>query len=250
MTDLYFSSHQLIIGNGPTINKEALNKIFKEERVIFEYKKNYHIVETSVVDDRFFWIYSNYGKPLPRTNHIIDTETHEKTDNPRKKEQIEPKEQLFAIYDDVSRVFYISDQRQRSFLEDFLKHKAENDVVIKNQYKNVDEFLDEITSVETISFTGFNDLFSTGGDLMTPLKNIFGYAEPAEFYIKAKYSVKKNDLITNWIKSLFGKKESAKLKTLVCIGRDDSGMEKIFNTSSFINKIGILTEKDDQSLFM
>ena len=51
------------------------------------------------------------------------------------------------------------------------------------------------------------------------------------------------------IKDLYEKQRSCQLKTLVCIGKNDVGFEKIFNTNSFIDKFTISSDKDEQSLF-
>ena len=47
------------------------------------------------------------------------------------KEQVEPDKQIFALYSITNKSFYISNIRKTSFLENYLKNKLKNDVVIK-----------------------------------------------------------------------------------------------------------------------
>lgn len=247
MTDLSFFSQQLIIGKSFP-QKIFLIKSFKEKTRQISNNDDYHEVNVSIIDDRFYWLYSSYGKPFPRANHIVSTQDGNKTVNPRSTDQLEPNNQLFAVYDIDKENFYISNQKQKSFFKNFFGKYTEEDVIIKDHYKSIDEFLKVIESVETITFTGSQNIFSNGGDIMEPLKNIFGYQQPEEFTIAAKYSAKKDFLIER-IKSLFKKQQSSELNKLVCIGKDDKGFTNIFNANSFVAKFTISSDKDEQSLF-
>jgi len=244
--DLTFSSHQLIIGKSFP-SEDFLIKSFQTNSLELIHNEAFHQVTTSIIEERFYWLYTSYGRPLPRTDHVISIEDGEKTTNPRTKKQIEPNNQLFAVYDFITQNFYISNLQQKNFFKTFFEKYTKDEVIIKNHYKNIDEFLKEISSVEKISFTGCQNLFSNGGDLMEPLKDIFGYGEPVEFFIEAKYGAKKEKFIER-IKDLWKKQQSSQLKTLVCIGKNDGGL-KIFNTNSIIDKLTISSNKDEQSLF-
>jgi len=249
MTDLSFFSQQLIIGkNFPQNN--FLIKSFSGVIIKILNNDDYHEVNTSIIDDRFYWLYSSYGKPLPRTDHVINISDGNKIDNPRSMQQLEPNNQLFAVYDNKTKNFYISNQKQKNFFKIFFKKYTleQDDVIIKNHYKDIEEFLKEINSVQTISFTGSQNIFTNGGDLMTHLKNIFGYNEPVEFTVEAKYNAKK-EFLKEKIIQLFRKQQNHELKKLVCIGKDEQGFEKYFNANNFYEKYDISSDKDNQSLF-
>lgn len=244
-----FSSFQLLVGsNLPT--KDFLESVFESNLINMEYEGAWHRIECEIIEDRFYWFYSNFGKVMPHRNIIIDTSTQQELQNPRTEEQIEPNDQFFAVYDSEASIFYISNLKKKSFITSFLKDFSDQEIFIKNIYKSIDEFLGIIKSLENIKFTGERDLFSRDGDLFTPLKNIFGYGEPEVFSIEAKYCTPMKDTLKREILRLAGYQGSGDLKTLVCIGKDEQGFETVFNTNNFINKISIQLQKDSQSLFL
>ncbi len=244
------SSVQLII-DSQLPSKEFLAKAFTDGGMNLEYEGTWHSIECQTIEDRFYWLYSNFGRVMPHRDIVIDTETSEELENPRTVNQVEPNNQFFAIYDFAQSSLYISNLHKKSFLKYYLEQYASDlEVIIKNSYRTIEQFLDTINSVETIKFTGEKNLFSSGGDLMEPLKNIFGYGEPEDFSIEANYRTPLRDKLRQGILNLAGKQTDGRLKTLVCIGKDDSGFEAIFNTNSFVSKLSIPAQKDEQDLFL
>jgi len=251
MTDsVTFSSFELTVG-GAFPNDVFLNKAFSPDKENTSFDQELHQIERDIIDERFYWFYSNYGKAMPHRDIVVDTQSLEESENPRTSQQVEPNKQLFAIYDKDSTLFYISNIQKKSLLEEYLKGHTDEEVIIKNVYKNISEFIDEISSLESIKFTGSRDLLNREGDLFQQLRDIFGYGEPEEFSIEAKYRTSMTDVIKREIMRLAGYQGSNKqdIKTLVCIGKNERGFERVFNTNSFINKIPIPLQKDTQLLF-
>lgn len=242
------SSFQLLVGSRlPT--KEFLESAFEAGMENKEYEGTWHRIERELIEDRFYWFYSNFGRAMPHRDIVIDTSTQQELQNPRTTEQVEPNDQFFAIYDSETAIFYISNLKKKSFITSFLKDFSDQEILIKNIYKSIDEFLGIINSLESIKFTGERNLFSRDGDLFTSLKNIFGYGEPEIFSIEAKYHTPMKDALKREIIRLAGYQGAGDLKTLVCIGKDEKGFDTVFNTNNFINKISIPLQKDNQSLF-
>lgn len=243
-----FSSSELII-SGKKPGSDLLNTIFSEKNRTEEYDGYYHKIQCDVIEDRFYWLYSNFGKALPRRDIVLDIPTGEELENPRTRQQVEPASQLFAIYDSASSIFYISNVNKRAFIQEFLKNSGGGDVIIKNIYKDIESFIGVIKTVEAIKFTGSRDMFNKDGDLFSSLRDIFGYGEPEEFLIEAKYRVPIKEKLKDGIRRLAQYQNSGDVKTMVCIGKDDKGIENIFNADNFISKISIALSKDDQQLF-
>lgn len=247
-----FSSVQLIIDNTiPTTT--YLKEIFKPRSDSLVYDTNtLHTYETKIYDERFYWLYSNFGKAKPHRDVVIDITTHEEKENPRTKSQVEPTGQFFAIYDAAVSILYLSKLNKKSFFKYFASDALLNEirVEVKNIYKTIEEFMSSINKVESIKFTGYRDLLTQGGDLMTPLKNIFGYDEPTEFTIEAKYNLEMKKSLADRMMLLRKKQSLGEIGNLVCIGRDDEDFEAVFNSESFTQKIYSLAAKDEQSLLL
>lgn len=243
-----FSSFELTIGGRlPDVN--FLNKAFSPEKRNMTSEQVLHQIECEVVEGRFYWFYSNYGKSMPHRDIVVDLTSGDELENPRTTQQVEPNSQLFVVYDSESTLLYISNLQKKGFLNDYLSRYADKEVIIKNVYKTIEEFIGEISSLETIKFTGSRDLFNSDGDLFSPLRDIFGYGEPEEFSIEAKYRTSMKEALNRELLRLANYQNQNDIKTLVCIGKDERGFERVFNTNSFISKISFPTQKDDQLLF-
>lgn len=249
MTDsVSFSSFELVVG-GKLPGANYLQTAFSPEKMNIVHEEYSHQIVREVIDGRFYWLYSNFGKAMPHRDIVIDIKSGTELANPRTTHQVEPNDQLFAIYDSESSIFYISNLMKKGFLMDFLSKFTNEEVVVKNVYKNISDFLGVIKSLETVKFTGSRDIFSREGDLFSSLKNIFGYGEPEEFSIEAKYRIPMKDALKDGILRLAGLQSAGDIRTLVCIGKDEREFENVFNTNNFINKISVPLQKDNQLLF-
>lgn len=243
-----FSSVQLLVDEGIP-SKSFLEEAFEEGSSHFDDGKFYHSIETKVLSDRFYWFYSNHGKAEPRREKVMNVESHSEEDNPRNSKQAELVHQIFAVYDKKTDMLYISNFNKKGFFKEYFEQFTDKEVLIKNCYKNIDDFIDIISSIGSIKFTGIQNLFSTKGDLMEPLHNIFGYGEPEEFSIEATYNTSLKDALVRRIKELAGKQRAGELQGLVCIGKDDRGIDKVFNSNSFVNKVTLHIDKNEELIF-
>lgn len=246
-----FASLNIII-DAKVPSKKLLETVFSESEEQINYEDFWHKTQTKIIDDRFFWLYSNFGKAMPHRDIVIDTTSQKEETNPRKTTQVEPNNQYFIVYDIQTSILYVSNRPKNNFLKFFINHKVneEHEIIIKSHFKTIEEFLEILKSVDSIKFTGQKDLFTYGGDLMDPLKNIFGFNEPEEFSIEAKYGSPIKESLKRRLGELSQKQKSGLLKTLVCIGKDEDGFNTIFNTNSFIKQIDISVTKDEQDLFV
>lgn len=243
-----FSSFELIV-DGKEPDADFLNAIFSEKDRTQEYEGYHHKIQCDVIESRFYWFYSNFGKALPYRDIVLDIPTGEELENPRTRQQVEPTDQLFAIYDSESSIFYISNINKKVFIQEFLKISEKGNVIIKNIYKDIEHFICDIKTLESIKFTGSRNMFNKDGDLFSSLRDIFGYGEPEEFSIEAKYRIPIKQALKDGIRRLVGYQNSGDIKTMVCIGKDDRGLESVFNANNFISKISIPLPKDNQQLF-
>jgi len=242
MNNLVFSAFQLIIDeHAPNIGKFVE---YKEEQ--YDTKDNTYRVTTQKIDDKYYWIYMEYGGELPYGEKVYDKMTSKILNNPRTKNQAELNKQLFCLYDFRLDTFYISDGRKKGFLEEYLKHKLSQDIVIKRFFKSPQEFIDYVQTIESISFTSKNNLFSINNDMFGDPKDIFGLGQPENFKMDISYNGRR---ITEKFKTSFfnllSKKDMSEIQSLVCIGKDDNKMEAVFDISSFTQTIPLSLKKDE-----
>lgn len=125
--------------------------------------------------------------------------------------------------------------------------KINKDISIKDIFKNIDEFYQEISKIDKICFTSRKrDLFSKFGRLETCLADNYGMEEPEEFSIQAKYGRSLTQKIKSSIANL---KQQENVQKLIIKGLDDQGFEKIFNEGNFIQKMPVRAEKGKNGLW-
>ncbi len=243
-----FSSFELIAGD-EVPDKAYLDNAFAQDSHEVNHGDSSHIINCKVIEDRFYWLYSNFGKTMPHPHIVVDSQLFTKHQNLRTENQFEPTKQLFAIYDIQSTLFYISNLLQKKFIEHFLKDVAGKEVVIKEVYKTVNDFIEAIQSISKIQFTGSRDLINQNSDLHQRVRNVYGYDEPDHFSIEARWERPMSDRLKDTLRGFAQHQKDGDIKTLVCIGKDDRGLSTVFNTNSFIKKIDIPIQRDEQSLF-
>ena len=248
MTDrVDFSAYEIIINNEiPT--PEIIGSAFAQSQAIRNFGDSVHRVEGFLHEDRFYCLYSNFGKAMPHRDIVFNVDSGEETDNPRGVDQVEPNGQLFVVYDSDSSLIYTSSIKRKGFIEDYFCQFFDS-VSVKSVFRSVDEFVERLEYLESIKFSASRDMFSREGDIFKHTRDIFGYGEPEEFSIDAKYSIPMTDRLKLGIKEFFNMKDKGELGSVVCIGRDDSGFESVFNVDSFIRKVTISSDKDSQGLY-
>ena len=242
MTNIVFSALQLIVDEKVPVIDDFTE--YQEEQ--YDTKDNIYKITAQKIDNTYYWIYMEYGGELPYGEKVFDKEKSEILNNPRTKNQAELNKQLFCLYDSELNTFYISNSKKKIFMQDYLKHKLSKDIIIKRFFKSPEEFIDYVKTIETISFTSKNNLFSVNNDLFNNSQDIFGLGQPKNFKMNIDYSGRK---VTEKFKTMFpnllSRKENNEIESLVCIGKDDNNVEAIFDISSFTQTIPLNLRKDE-----
>lgn len=244
---LSFSTFQLIINND-FVNFEDFEVFKNINSKNFHYDGKYANVNIEL-NDKYLWLFFQYGSPEPRAKNVIDIKTNKTQNNPRKETQAELNEQLFFLYDFHKNVFFLNKSNKIGFVKQFLTEHIDKTIIIKTIYVSIEEFSNKIKSIENINFTGCRDLFSSQSDIFKGLKDVFGYGEPESFKIEAKYSIPINEKIKNTLRQFDTAQKEHLLDSLVCIGKDENGFSTIFNSDSFSQKINLSLNKNDENLF-
>ena len=250
--NLEFSDFHFVIGgNIPSV--EDFKSVFDEAEDQYFSKDTHYMISKENINDEYFWLYARYGNPLPHPKTVYNTRQRREENNPRSNDQIELTKQLFALYCINSKVLYLSSRKKKSWVEEYLKAKLKQDVVIKSFFKNIDEFIRQVKRVEKVKFVAKHDLFNDQSSIFeifpTP-NDLYGLGMPEDFTLEANFNrVKLTDTFINNLKKMVGWKNNREADSLLCIGRDDKNFETIFNTDSFIQKISVEATKDNQGLY-
>lgn len=233
MNDLKFYCKYLLL-NENQFDIETFNEsILNNNPLVFYENGTYHHVNIKVVND-FVQIYLEYGNPLPRPEHVINTETTQNEDNPRTEAQIEPK-QMFVLIDSRHSVAWFSNIKKSSILATiFTKLGIRSE--IKNIY-NAEDFIEKIKSINGIKLATTPETLFNATKLKHYLNNdIYGYgASSAILELKYHKTVSlEGDLMEN-LRDLFSNRVS--FDTFIVSGKDDGNMDVVFNNESLVEKI-------------
>ena len=245
--DLTFSTFQLFINECLAELKnfnvnDKWNQNFSDENQII------HNVICKIMNERYFTLYDNFGSPNPRPNHIFDIPTKTKIVNPRKNSQAELKNQLFCLYDTNTKILYLNNSQKKSFICKYLDNILSQEIIIKNIYKNIDEFVNTLKSLDEIKFTAHRDIFSSQINSFKNIKDLFGIDEPESFTISAKYKLSVHENIKRTIEKFKNEQIQAPNSCLTCIGKDDHGIEQIFNENTFRKTISVILAQKEEKL--
>ena len=248
MTDEINFTVQYLLINDEIPQLTDFQNIEKNFQYIKEHPTNpiYYTVHSELTST-YFWLNINYGACNPRPDNVLNITNLENEKNPRKENMVEQKQQLFVLYEVKNGLLYISNIKQKGFIEELLKEKINKEISLKDIYKNIDEFYKAISKVSKISFTSIKrDLFSKYNNLNQTLVDNYGMEEPEEFYVEAKYG----SPLTQKIKNVFTcLKKDEGVNKIIIRGLDDQGFEKIFNSGTFVQKVPISLKKNQNGLW-
>lgn len=212
-----------------------------------EGQKNLYVVETSIIDERFFWLACDYDDAVAFRDYVVNQNTGEKEPNPRSKSQVEPRKQFFACYDMERHFLYINDLTRRNVLANYLTDAVQKEFIINNVYASVDEFCDRIRSIWGFRYTQVRNIFSQSGDLFKQVSDIWELDTPEKIQMKITYG----EIPVHVGRSLIERfhREKDQFEDVIIVGCDDAGVEQTFDFSSVIKRVEIFPEKDENEHF-
>ena len=227
-----FRTFQLI-GERDAVSLADVQKIHRSGQRTFQPpgQKNLYSFETSIIDDRFFWLSCKYDDAASFVDYVINQRTGEKEVNPRSKSQIEPRKQFFACYDTKTCLLYLTDMTRKATLTAYLSDTIQKQFLIKNVYASVDEFCARVRAIRGFRFTQIDNVL----DLPEKVQLKVGYGD---------IPVHEGRCIID----RFQKKRD-EFQDVVIIGVDDEGVEQTFDFSSIIKHIEIHPVKDENEQY-
>ncbi len=210
--------------------------------------KPVYSIDMDIIEERFFWMASDYDDAVRFRDYVINKKTGEKMPNPRSKEQVEPRQQFFACYDAQKHFLYMNDYNKKGFVEQYLSDTLQKEFKISNIYTSLDDFCKNIKTIRGFQYTQVDNVFSRGGTLFSQVGNIWGQDLPSKLQLKISYG----DLpIHGGGKGLVDRicRHREEFEDVVIIGCDESGIEQTFDFSSVLKHFLIQPTKDENEHF-
>ena len=249
---LDFSTFYMLV-DGDIPSAEDLNPVFATPEDEYFGKDTQYLISKKILDDKYYWLFARYGKSFPYSSTVYNTDNQVEEDNPRRTYQIEPHNQLFALYSINSQILYLSNLKKKSWLEEYLKARLERNVVIRTFYKSADDFIKQIKSVGTVKFGIKKDMFSQKAgvmDIVPHPKDFWGFDMPERFLLETHFShAKLTDRFIAQFKEMVGRKNNNELESLVCIGYNEENIATIYNVDNFIQKVSVDARKNNEGLY-
>ena len=212
-----------------------------------EHQKNIFVIKKEICEDRFFWMSCNYDEADRYCNYVVNRDTGEMEANPRRKSQIEPRQQFFACFDTKKHFLYLNDSNRRPFLQRYLSETTGRSYSINNVYASVDEFCSRIKSIRGFKYTQVDSIFSRNGDTFKQIGDIFGLDLPSSVQLK----IGCGDIPIRQGRGLIDRfhKHKEEFESVIILGCDDAGVEQTFDFSSVLKHIQIEAHKDNDEQY-
>jgi len=204
------------------------------------------------IDDRCIWFVGNKGKNQPYSAEVYNRDTKEKTPNPRSENEVELRNQWFAMYHFSMKTLYLTFESKNT-IQTVLSNQLKKSIIVKNVYKTKEQFLEELEKIKSIRFIAKQDLLTNITNLFQDTSDDLGLGNPKQIKMSVEYSyVDKTAKFVNMIKKLFSRYESGGLTSLIVVGsrtEDDNTVESLFNIKNIGESIRVMCEKDERGMF-
>jgi hypothetical protein len=187
------------------------------------------------------------GSSMPRNPVIYDQITHSLEDNPRNKNQIEPKE-YFALIDFRTSFIWLNNTSKKNILLRFLKRFFKNKNLVLKDIYDEDDFMKCIKTLDGIKISAVSpNLFANSNSISQALSDELYMASKAELtlsYNKVNIVEKIKDKLWNILKH----KEC--FKSITISGRDEKNLGMFFNNNLFTRKISFRSKVSENGMFL
>lgn len=194
------------------------------------------------IEDRFLWISCDYDNANKFNENVFNHNTFEKQANPKSKEQVEPRQQVFMLYDTSKLVLYISDLNRRPFFTDYLGDILQKEIKIKPIYGSVETFCETVKTIKELRFTQVDNFMSQQSDIFTVAKNMSGL-DIESLQVKVGFGDVPVNVAHPLLSRIKGKRDQ--FENVIVVGTDECNVEQTFDYSSVLKHIEIHPVKDE-----
>lgn len=234
----YLDDFKLSIDEFKTIFKAGIDKKEIGNKVqIFKLK----------YQDTFLRINFSDGSTMPRNPNVYNKSTHAIEDNPRNKDQIEPKE-YFAVIDFSSSYLWLSNSKKKKLLLEYLQDVLGNRKLILKDVYDEEKFINGLKRLDQLKFSvAPPNLFIETNTFSKVLVDEMYPACEAELKLTYdKINITEN--LLSKIRHMLNCKES--FKSITISGRDEKNLGMLFNNNLFTRKTEINAVVNEDGMFL
>lgn len=252
MDKLHFNKYQMLLiktGSGQrivTINYDDFADIEEKEENTNKDETGFKIKITKNYD--YIWIYVEFGSTMPHRKKLVNIYDSTERDNLRNDDEAELGNQIFFFYSFKTHDLHLSNHNKKAFFIKLFEEHFNKNIEIKEYYKNIDDFLEELSHVNKISFTCKDDIFSTNSTQRKAYKDLTGNSSPTRFTLTFEYKDQLKP--TKFIKSLNREKENYRISSLIVQGYSkNNNIDLLFNTENLRERVTLNLDKTDEGIF-
>lgn len=239
-------SSMLLYVNDEFPTKQTFEQLLDIGRALYRKGKFLYSIEKSFADDNHFWMYFQYDNESLYTNTVVDTLDNSAKSNPRPKNQVEMRYQLFACYDFERHLLYVSDYGKKTTVTDYIGDMLQKPTYVKNVLKSIDDFVSVVRHLKSVTFTQRRNLFnSTSDSIFQKQADLYGLDLPEKSKIKLDYGHSPIGMAKSALQRWGLKHANGEFEDVVVVGIDDAGFENSFNFSTMISTVEFDLSRDD-----
>lgn len=202
--------YQLLVDSTfPDENYFSLIKSKFELGSPYQHKDKYYFFKEIELNEHYFSAHLLFGDNNKYSPDVVYLEDNTLGPNPKKRNQIEPFNEIFIVYIFLENDLLLSTYNNSGLIKEILKFQK-NDIVIKNKFVDVDTFIENITRLTEVKLFLDDNLFSDSEPLTRELNNYFGFDANNQYEISAKVNAPISNKIKNKIRSLNQKNQPVK----------------------------------------
>ncbi len=245
-------SRYIILVDDDFILKEDIDRFMDIGFYRFEHKDKYYEVNPFFLENRFWFIYIKYDKNS-YNDEVWDTNDDKVKLNPKTRQQIEFREQLFICYDLQEKFLYSNKNNFIEIMKKLIYDNMGKECCIKSVISDLKEFKLKVSEITKLTFTkarnlvtieeGYDDMFQI------PPFNKYGLDLPDKHIMEYNNVPLKNDknYISKILDFMKNDKDSGKFENVVIIGKgtDDEIINFDFNNLKLKIIIKDITKNED-----
>lgn len=248
---MLFKSYTLIVDEEcPTL--EIIKQIHKQGKRRIPFGDCVYEIQTEIKEDRFFLISVDYDD-LKYRDTVYNLETKSERKNPKKRTEIEFKQQLFACYDLQKTELYISNPQKKCAVRILFNEVLGTQVktTIRERISNVDEFAAVVKAITKVKYTQTHNLVNQYPDsIFAQRYDPLGLEVPDRHISTLEYKYKADATpFIGRLKELIGKQSTKEIESIEIIGEDAEGFEQLFSLDKIVKSVSIDIDADSDGRF-
>ncbi|PDX76123.1 hypothetical protein [Faecalibacterium prausnitzii] len=237
-----FHSYEMWINSTDKFSKQDMRDAVSKANTKFQDGDMLYLIQLEILEERFLWLACDYENMKKYSPSVLNHDSFEVESNPRGKEQVELRQQVFALYDTKKQILYISDVSRRPFIANYLQHTLQKEITVKAIYSSVDDFCEVVKIIKGLRFKQVDNMITRQNDIFKETISKTGL-DVKEVQIKIGFGdtpVKDARSLLEWIH-----RERDAFERVIVVGVDDNDIEQTFDYSSILKHVELHLNKDE-----